>query len=825
MDANGQRFWMLTGLAHWQPRDNPPGVMEDAGRRTLRLASRRRPQQYPVNEAAAKLRRDAVEGVLDAFGTYASFESPKVLSTGALPGNVEILTLAAGQRLTGMAPGAEGVLYLAIDGAVRAHDLRERWPAYTRSIEGFKAWKLAPAAPSGVWVLGEDGSLARLLGEEQRQMPYGPYSPMTVRPCRENPHPPALEPSAAPPWNAAAPETPVDIDFHPEAGLALLSWGPAGEARVRLLSRDLHYSPYFVLEGVRFPFSLRWIDAARVAVLVPGVKEAPAFPIPPPSRQAPQSGEYYPLRAHDGAAFMRSPGIPPHYLSTTGPVPLRQLSLPSSANAGTVRNRAPIDSGTSDTVWHRIYLEASLPPHAGVRIWAAASESPDPETIAAADWHPHHFGEIAPDQPPLPGLPRGAWAPGGSEVAFHPGLLPCAPRAGQAGLFTVLLQRAGRRVRTLRGRYLHLCMRLHGDGLLSPEIAALRVYGSRFSYLNRYLPELYRETLFGEDADRPGAATGPDFLERFLDNCEGILTAMEDRIANAHLLTHPDTAPEEALEWLASWVGMTFDPAYPPTARRELLRLAPELYRRHGTLPGLLRALDVATGGAVRSGRIVVVEDFRLRRVFATILGAYLEDHDDPLTLGLVKSGNSFVGDTLFLGDENRREFLALFAAGLELSPSEAKTVQALFDNLAQRVTVLVHREMNPDLLGVIRRILQLEAPAHLLTRIAPASERFLAGIASLVGVDTWLDPKPEPRPVRTGVSYVGVEDYILQPPALDPRLESGLPPEPKGTPPVADAGPDRIVPPGEPFALDASRSHPGPGRTIESFRWRRIDH
>ena len=129
--------------------------------------------------------------------------------------------------------------------------------------------------------------------------------------------------------------------------------------------------------------------------------------------------------------------------------------------------------------------------------------------------------------------------------------------------------------------------------------------------------------------------------------------------------------PEESIEWLSSWIGLTFDTAFPEPRRRALLAAAPELYRARGTPRGLGMAIDVATGGAVSSGEVVVLEDFRLRRTFATILGADLADEDDPLMAGLVSSGNSFVGDTLFLGEEHRKEFLALFSAGLPVSMKE----------------------------------------------------------------------------------------------------------------------------------------------------------
>ena len=117
---------------------------------------------------------------------------------------------------------------------------------------------------------------------------------------------------------------------------------------------------------------------------------------------------------------------------------------------------------------------------------------------------------------------------------------------------------------------------------------------------------------------------------------------------------------QASLDWLANWIGLAFDSAYPQARRRALLQAAPRLSRWHGTLTGLALALDIATGGAVRGGEVVILEDFRLRRTFATILGADLADEEDPLLAGIVESGNSYVGDTLFLGDESRAEFLAL---------------------------------------------------------------------------------------------------------------------------------------------------------------------
>jgi phage tail-like protein len=336
-------------------------------------------------------------------------------------------------------------------------------------------------------------------------------------------------------------------------------------------------------------------------------------------------------------------------------------------------------------------------------------------------------------------------------------------------------------VRSLAGRRLWVVVELFGDGQASPELVALRAYAGRVSYRDKHLPALYREQVFGPEADMAGRATGADFLGRFIDNIEGVFTRIEGSIAQAHRLTDAWGAPPEALPWLASWIGMTFEPGVPTERARLMLDNAPQLARRHGTLEGLKLALDIATGGAVTRGRMVVVEDFRLRRTMATILGARLEDHEDPLTAGIARSGNSVVGDSLFLGDEHVKTFLALFRE-LRPDPKASHAMQrrqqdereaarhALYDSLAYRVTVLVHEEAEDDEQRLVRRLAETYAPAHVKVRVAAARYPFLAAVASLVGADTYLRAPEPAAPVRINRSRLGYLDTLQGLGTLDAR-------------------------------------------------------
>ncbi len=799
MDANRLRFWMLAEKHQWMRPSNPPTVEYEAEHRILRLARKRTSNLILTSEESrrgAEALLSRIPQTQDNFNTRAYWDSDlsQVMATGARPEAISIFIPPVGQEPSDLAMGYDGVLYMAIAGQILMQDCRGRWQTTTvPSVAEFSAWRLAAAPQGGVWVLDQrpdsenqgDRKLARVQGMPFPERPYSFYTADTFRPCQENPEPPTL--TLVWSGNFASEELLVAIACSPKGRLALLSWIEGQEARVRCFNSDGSWTAPITLSNAHYPYSLTWVSNERIAILLNNLTtEALVYEIPLNLDSSPEIttvqplGDFYPLRNYQRGPFVNTISLPPHYPIPNGTAPLYPLSLPTFAQRGEAIGQTPFDSGSTQTIWHRLYLEAKIPPNCGIRVYLATNNDEEmPPSWPGDNWYEHQFGEKF-----APGglnLPRGAWVSSASEIPYHPGLLSCKPQKNRSGLFTVLIQRAARRVRSLQGRYLWVRVELNGDGRSTPEIAALRVYAPRFSYLNSYLPALYRETLFGAEADETGASTKPDFLERFLDNFEGILTPLEDRIAQSYLLSAPGTTPELALEWLGSWIGVTFNSTYSSQQKRELLQATPILYRCRGTLKGLKMALEVATGGQIRQGQmrggavsggeIVVVEDFRLRRTFATILGADLADEQDPLLQGLAISGNSYVGDTLILGEESQKEFLALFGVDL-LTKAEEEAILAFFDELAYRVTVLVHQEVEPQDLGLIRQVVELETPAHVLSQVVTASQPLIVSLASLVGVDTYLSAQPQPRPVKVEQSRVGSGDRLQRLPSLDPRLE-----------------------------------------------------
>jgi phage tail-like protein len=241
--------------------------------------------------------------------------------------------------------------------------------------------------------------------------------------------------------------------------------------------------------------------------------------------------------------------------------PLTEEQEPRYAEAGElVTAPGQLDGREMDCVWHRIFLDASIPPGTAIRI----------ATRTAGD-------AVRPDQQPWQEEPQPYLRPDGRELAYMPPYTVGGGGAGYTGTWELLLQQA-------RGRYLQLRITLTGTGRASPRIHALRVAYPRFSYLTNYLP-----TAFQNDA------SSASFLERFLANPEGVLTKLEQRVANLHLLFNPRTAPPEYLRWLAEWLGLVLDERWEERRCRLLIAGAMDLFRSRGTLPGLVQAIRLAT--------------------------------------------------------------------------------------------------------------------------------------------------------------------------------------------------------------------------------------
>jgi phage tail-like protein len=757
MDANGARF-MLVPLA-----GGGPGLAWDGAQRRLRLASVGGPA-LPQDRAAAEAAHARPRAALDTSGTFALIDPSrtKVLAGGAAPGLVEILTAPAGETILDLAVRSDGVLCVALAGGglllatPLVEELDPPFAPVVVTLAGFAAGRVAIGPDATVWVLGQDGGqLAQLSGQALPSL-LPPQRGLGFRPEPRNPDPPRLLPV---PLGLPAGLSAKALVSDQPGRVVLLLWDAPTAALMVVTGTDSRIASL----GELFPFDIGVLAPGRLALLFAGwpvgrTAEAVAVTVPAEAAREPlaAAGEIYPLPGWDGAGFLN--GAVARYLDHSGtdprPRPLVALSRPAYAREGRLAT-ARLDSRVEGFVWHRLYLEAALPPGTGLTVTLHVGGHPAP----------HRFGVTPGEAGPL-----GTWLPQRSELPFHEGLLGrSAP--DRCGLFGCLVQAPDGPDRSLRGRTIEVEVTLHGNGRATPELAALRVWGPRFSYRDRYLPRLYRNPLAVSGDDGPARL---DFLDRFLALFEGVLTPMEDEVASAFRLLAPDAAPADSLDWLGSLIDLTPATALPVGRQRRQLGRAVAMWRRRGTRAGLEQALDIVTGNLVRRGDIVVVEHFRLRRTMATILGARLEPEADPLLPGRLEGGNSVVGRTLILGADSQREFLALFRPE-ELDPEEEDAAQRFLDEQANQVTVLVHRELPAETLGLVRRTVEAETPAHVAARVLAASRPLLLGLTSLLEVDTYTRPRPPRAGVVLDATRLGAPAFLNDAPSADPRLEGGL--------------------------------------------------
>jgi phage tail-like protein len=97
----------------------------------------------------------------------------------------------------------------------------------------------------------------------------------------------------------------------------------------------------------------------------------------------------------------------------------------------------------------------------------------------------------------------------------------------------------------------------------------------------KYLPAVYRR-----DAT----------MRSLLLICESVLIPLERVIRTLPLYTEPAVTPEAFLPWLAHWVGVSLDSAWPIDRQRTLIAHAVEIYRWRGTRRGLKLHIQAYTG-------------------------------------------------------------------------------------------------------------------------------------------------------------------------------------------------------------------------------------
>lgn len=257
-----------------------------------------------------------------------------------------------------------------------------------------------------------------------------------------------------------------------------------------------------------------------------------------------------PMREFSGRALITSANTA-YYDFEQRWLPLTEQPRPRFQSEGEI-TAIIMDGEEPDCVWHRIIMDASIP--AGTSIVVESRAANEQRLLQELPWQ----------QEPAPYLRQQ-----GSELPLHEPFADIQNKTDTMGSWDLLLQNAV-------GRFIELRLTLQGTRRTTPRLRSLRLYYPRYSYLQRYLPAVYRED-----------AISASFLDRFLANIEGLFTGLEDKIAQAQLLFDTRTTPAEFLEWLGAWMGAFVDPSWDEARKRLFIDHAVLLFRWRGTPLGL----------------------------------------------------------------------------------------------------------------------------------------------------------------------------------------------------------------------------------------------
>jgi len=773
MDINGQRYFLLREPEDFSNRSSR--LLWQPQRKALTLAQNqelRLPNSDPV---AALARWDSLQALaFDNFGQQARIAGDRLqynAGRGFLPLVDDYLQPLRAEfgNFDDIALGGDDLLAATYSNQTDSHGvllfhLRRRWQSTVNLPE--RARRVWIDADDTVWCLGASTVFA-CRGEP---LPHG-YEPSAQRfePESINPEPFTLF------WQVAfsGSDQPLSLCTDADAIYVLVHDGAGNQTILsrRLQPTDDDWQRFPVSSDCPFAVDMQWLSSDRFALLAPAQVGDTDFrqrdcPIVQLERSDEPAAvlvrERYPMLSQAEARLVASADGQVRYQAQVEPegdaaeagfnvyprelLPLQRPRFYVAAAATLLRT---LDSGAPDTTWHRLYLEGCIPAGCRVRIFAKAYNTPEQRSST-----------------PYTEQPEWLWCRHRSDVAFGKGLVES--RENESGLFELLLQRDAGPVRRLTGRYLLIRVVMEGDGRKSPAIHALKVYYPRFSYQEAYLPEHFRQEQAVDPALDALPANGPDVRERLLAAFEGALTPLENQVAGAEALLSAQHSPFAHLPWLAELFGQSLPESWPEVRQRRWLDSTGELQRCRGTLNGVQLALDIVTDGAVQRGEVVVVENFRLRRTMATILGLNMDDSDHPLTLGTGVSGNSIVGDSLILSDADAREFLALFAPELA-DEEESEIVADFFDKYAHRVTVLLHGRAK-RLRNSVDEMLQAQMPAHLQWQLVETDHPFVLGLSPLLSVDTYMEPRPAPRRVTLNDTWLGEEGVLTNAAAFSPQ-------------------------------------------------------
>jgi hypothetical protein len=364
-----------------------------------------------------------------------------------------------------------------------------------------------------------------------------------------------------------------------------------------------------------------------------------------------------------------------------------------------------IDSGIKRCRWHRVRVDADVPPGSGLEVQVVTYEA----------------------------------APGSTSKAVVPQIakrnhedVQTAP----AGALDFLIDQPP-------GRYLSVRLNLTGDGTATPLVRRVRLDFPRSTSLDR-LPAVYRE--------HPDAE---DFTERFLGNFDASVADLDRAIERFPALLSvgkrpagqspspagPEApgAPGAVLPWLGSFLDVLFDADWDDDKRRAILAALPGLLPKRGTPTGLSAVI------ALVLGVVPDIQEWSTLRAWGALADSRQPCPDEASSQPVAR-----LGSVRLFGRVRARFYLGRSALGQAPIRGYGNPDLDPLTTQAYRFQLQVPRTASLDparLLDLVDR----QKPAHTAVTVRLGGNAFVVGIWSAVGVDTAFTPLSPPVLGRDG--------------------------------------------------------------------------
>ena len=371
------------------------------------------------------------------------------------------------------------------------------------------------------------------------------------------------------------------------------------------------------------------------------------------------------------------------YISWEGcPIPASCVLPPTPPTWNTLGSITSgwIDSGISRCIWHRVRVDADMPLPQGTGIAIQ---------VATTDFDPLAANFVGPS--------KSDW------------------QTAPAGALDFLVQQPP-------GQFLQLKLDLTSDGTTTPVVHSVRIDFPRRTSLD-WLPAVYRENVEAED-----------FTERFLANFDASIGDVDAAIKRFPALLEPDGVPGVVLPWLASFLGVVFDPTWCDTLRRNILKQLPQLYAQRGTLAGLMAAIKLVFVDIEPA-----IVELAAQRSWGALGDSSKTGADAPV------QPNAVLGSVRLFGKARTRFRLGHSALGVAPMHAYGNPDLDPLNAEAYRFEVQIPRASSNVDHARLKALIDSQKPAHTAVTVRYGGEGFVVGVWSSVGIDTAFTSLPPP--------------------------------------------------------------------------------